>query len=419
MKFIFCLVAILWLSAVVAQKIHPLSVGDPVPDMVLHNIINAGYTSARLSDHSGKLVILDFFATTCGACINALPRMDSLQKRFHDSLTILVTCYESAATIRRFLQNNPKAKNSSLAFVTSDSLLSKTFPHYLIPHEVWLRNQKVLAITEAEIVTAASIQKVLSNRIFLLPVKTDLMDFNPDLSILSQLDPRDTTLFLHQSLLTSYVDGLGIRRGSQVTGNHKRVYFINWGILSLFQYAWGFSNNRIVLDVSSPADYLDKTTDPVAWKKHNLYSYEGSFPASCPDSLIKAALRATLQSAAPWKGAWEKREMPCYVLTKEGEGPPPSTLTKTTFHKDPKTDSLYLLHHSLAAITAICNDASQPTPGKPIVINETGIPYPIDLVIPAASLQDPIRLAKALILYQLSITATRRVLDVFVLTDNH
>jgi len=45
------------------SSIHPLSVGDAVPDIVFDNMINYHSKTERLSDFSDKLIILDFWAT--------------------------------------------------------------------------------------------------------------------------------------------------------------------------------------------------------------------------------------------------------------------------------------------------------------------------------------------------------------------
>lgn len=418
MKYILCLLAFLCQGWLPGQSVKPLTVGDTIPDMTLHPILNAPDASYKLNTQLGKLFILDFFATGCGACISALPRLDSLQKRFGDSLSVLVVCYESADVIRRFLKINPRVKNIRLPFLIRDSILHQTFPHYLIPHEVWIKKGKVMAITEAESITQASIHAALSASSVQLPLKKDLLDFDPSLSLRSQLAIRDSSLFLRQNLFTRQVEGLGTRRGTQLSPGTKRVYFLNWGLLSLFQYAWKFQANRVVLDLKDPSLYLDKTSGPDEWKKNNLFCYEGIFPANCPDSLVLEDLKSSLQSASPLQGSWQKRQMPCFVLTTEGKGPAPTRFEKTSFRKDNQSDSLYLRKHSLAAFTALCNDATQPSPGKPVIVNETGITYPIDLVIAAKALSDPELLQQALAPYDLRLVPSTRKLDVFVLTEN-
>ena len=418
MKYILCLAACLCHGWLFAQPAKPLTVGNQLPDITLHPFLNAPYTSYKLNAQPGKLIILDFFATWCGACIAALPRLDSLQKQFADSLSILVVGYESTDILNRFLKTNEKVKTTRLPFLGGDSILQKTFPHFLIPHEVWIKNGKVLAITEAESITPKSIRAALSGKSFQLPIKKDILDFNPSQPLRSQLAVGDSGLFLSQHLLTRQVEGLGTRRGTQITSQTKRVYFINWGLLNLFQHAWKFQANRVILDLEDPSLYLDRTTNPEEWKRNNLYCYEGVFPVNCPDSLIGEDIKSTLQSSSPLQGSWQKRNLSCYVLSIQDSGPPPSRLAQPIFKKDSHTETVYLQGHTLAAITAICNEATQPSPGKPIILNETGLDYPIDLVIPAQALSDPGLLKQALLPYHLRLTHASRELSVFVLTAN-
>lgn len=416
MKYILCLLALLCQGWLYAQAIRPLSLGDTLSPPVRHSLQQ--FTQVSHSLGKGKLLIIDFFATSCGACINALPRLDSLQKKFKDSLSILVTTYEPRAVIDRFLTTNPKGKHIRLPFLTGDSVLHQSFPHYLIPHEVWIREGKVIAITEAQAVNVAHIKKALSGEPLHVSLKKDILDFNPSLSLRSQLAESDTSLFLRQSLFIRQVEGLGTRRGVQYSSGTKRVYFINWNLLSLFQYAWKFPANRVLLEVPDPSLYLDRSSDPDQWKNNNLFCYESVYPVKVPDSLIREELAQVLNTGSPLTGSWQSRKLDCYVLTTIDGGPERSQKTRQAFRKDEITDSLYLDAHSMEAFTAICNEASQPSPGKPILLDETGIHYSIDLVLPAAALSDIELLQKTLEHCRLRLSPATRDLKVFVLSPN-
>ncbi len=418
MKYMLCILTFLCLGTIYGQYTRPLTVGDNVPDRILRPILNAPFTSYHLKAKNGKLVILDFFDTRCGSCIAALPMLDSLQNHFGDAVSFLVVSTEPAAAIGRFLKTNPRAKHIRLPFLVGDTVLRRAFPHNLLPHEVWIKNGKVMAITEAYAITPANLQAALSDKGITLPLKKDLLEFDPATPLRSQLAASDPGLFLRQNLFTRQVNGLGTRRGTQLSAGTKRVYYINWGLLSLFQYAWKFEANRVMLDIPDPNRYLDRTTDPDKWKRNNLYCYEGIFPENCPDSLVLEDLRTSLQSASPLLGSWQNREMPCYVLTTEGNGPARSKAERPAYRKDNLSDSVFMQGHSMQAITAICNSASQPSPGKAIILNETGIDYPVDLVIPFKALSEPDLLREALMPFQLRLSPAKRKLAVFVLTEN-
>jgi len=82
MKFIPTLASLLVCSlssSLLAQdKIAPLKIGDPVPDIILENMVNYSGKTAHLSDFKGKLLILDFWATWCGPCKMFAPVIDEI-----------------------------------------------------------------------------------------------------------------------------------------------------------------------------------------------------------------------------------------------------------------------------------------------------------------------------------------------------
>lgn len=63
------------------------SLGEPAPDFTLPLLDGATF---RLSDHTGKVVVIDFWATWCGPCVRALPEMKKLSEQFADQDVVLV-----------------------------------------------------------------------------------------------------------------------------------------------------------------------------------------------------------------------------------------------------------------------------------------------------------------------------------------
>jgi thiol-disulfide isomerase/thioredoxin len=56
-----------------------LGVGEPAPDWTLMDEEGEAH---RLADYRGKLVVLDFWATWCGPCVQGMPGMQSLHEKY-------------------------------------------------------------------------------------------------------------------------------------------------------------------------------------------------------------------------------------------------------------------------------------------------------------------------------------------------
>ena len=133
------------------NKIKELKVGDQCPDFEFKDLVNYKSSTARLSDFKEKLVILDFWATWCGPCINVFPKLNFLQTKFKEKLMVISVTSETKELVKNFFKSKQNFTNFNIPSVTSDSNLIGYFPHTLIPHTVWIDGAgKVVAITSGE-----------------------------------------------------------------------------------------------------------------------------------------------------------------------------------------------------------------------------------------------------------------------------
>jgi thiol-disulfide isomerase/thioredoxin len=56
--------------------------------------------SMKLSDHRGKVVVLDFWETSCAPCIASIPKLQQLQERYGNKLVVIGVLLDPDATVR-------------------------------------------------------------------------------------------------------------------------------------------------------------------------------------------------------------------------------------------------------------------------------------------------------------------------------
>lgn len=403
------MVILLPLLAVKAQQVKPLSIGAKLPIQSLTNVLNAPRSTIQLSHD--KTIILDFFATWCGSCINTLKHLDSLQQQLPDSLQVIVVCSQPTATITQFLKTSKALKSISLSFVTADTLLHQWFPHKLLPHEVWVLNGTVKAITLPGLVSVANIRLLASGKPFKLPVKNDLLQFNKQLPLWQSIANTNTQP-IYAAMLTTELQGVGSFKGVQVDSPNCRRYFINRPLLSLYQYAYGFEANRIWLQVADtlPISYYNPS--------QTLYCYNSTTPLNITDTIAKAWMAEDLNRQSKYTGHMEIHNMPCYTITTNTPSaiPVSNSTTKRSISTDSQGNTTYR-NYPLQFIVNLCNASLNPDATKFIIINEAGITQPITITLSNQAFSNPDLLAQALKPLGLTLTKTTRPLNVFVLRD--
>lgn len=81
-----------------------LSEGDKAPDFTADTVSGEKFT---LSENSGKVVLINFWATWCGPCVGEMPAFERLNKEYGDDVEILcVNCVESNDTVDAFVKEN-------------------------------------------------------------------------------------------------------------------------------------------------------------------------------------------------------------------------------------------------------------------------------------------------------------------------
>lgn len=436
----FSMVSVAQQKISVTKPARNLTVGDHVPDIVIPKIINDDRRSARISDFSNQLLILDFWATTCKGCVAALPRMDDLQKKFGSKVKILPVTYEKELPVRAFLKKNKLTKDLVVPTVVEDKILSKWFKHQFISHEVWIYKKKIIAITSSDYVTAANIQMVLDGRKNNWLVKNDFappLDFKKPLLKVDTNQYFDRNSSIRYAAILGYRDNPGFGGNSQGTTfdslrNTRRDYFINYTIpLAYFIYWNKLRNpsgksgvplmpdrNRLLLEVKDPSRYLsfEETGGYLdVWQQEHLICYESVSPDTGQTEQEQAkAIIADLDHLLGLQGRYEKRKMKSLVLvrtTDEDKIKSAGAKQEIDFEGPVKKFRNVLLNEIIWNLNK--QSANPPS------LDETYYTGKVDLDLKINSWTDIPALRKALQLYDLDLKEEEREVEMFVLTEKN
>ncbi|TAF31517.1 MAG: DUF3738 domain-containing protein [Cytophagales bacterium] len=104
MHFFLVLVACFCLSYSQAQT--PLKVGEQTPKLIVSDYILNASANTQLE---GKFLVLEFWATWCAPCLEAVPHLNSLQEQFKTQKNLLFVSltYEKPEKVKRTLSRIP------------------------------------------------------------------------------------------------------------------------------------------------------------------------------------------------------------------------------------------------------------------------------------------------------------------------
>lgn len=310
---------------------QPLTIGDTIPDITLGNLYNYPAKTAKLSAFKGKVVILDFWATWCGSCLKAFPKMMAAQQQYNNSLQVIMVGADPADNkeqLHSFFKKRQgiTGKPFTLPCVLQDTLLRSYFPFTSIPQYVWLDDNRVInAITTAEEVTEENIQRFVADKKIALATKNDNLLFDASKPFLVNGNGSNNGNFVYRSVFTPSQQNLGstvaIKSGSD--DKITRYSIINYTLKAMLQQAFPAVSdvraNRFVANDSMDLSFLD-----------SVFCYEiNTRPVS--KTVLQRYMQEDISRAFGIQVTKEKRLFNCYVLSLADTLKLPLTKGKTPF----------------------------------------------------------------------------------------
>ena len=123
-------VQIVWLAGHI-DRVRPMTPGDPAPRFALPQITGPDTLGGVVSLTPGKVHVIDFWATWCGPCLRAMPKLDALA-RMHPEVVVLAVNIDDGTEAWKLFSE----RNYAMMLLAGDQDTRARYGVASIPHTV-------------------------------------------------------------------------------------------------------------------------------------------------------------------------------------------------------------------------------------------------------------------------------------------
>lgn len=389
MKNIITTVILVWTIGANGQYIGKnLNIGDNMPIFYISKMLNSSIKLKNTAYYKDKLLIIDFWGTGCSSCIEALPRMELLQKKFGDKIAIMPVTSERESEVMNFLKNNRYTKHLNLPIVVEDLKFKNYFNYKYVSHEVWIYKGKVIGITDLEYVDEQNIIRVLEGQRVSWPVKNDFYTFDPNRPLFKinekQVDVQSTAISyaaisdFREKYSSSFLPGIWQICRDSITKT-IRFYVINQSVFSIYMTNWSRVNNRrkkntpsnmilpnqVLWEVGDRSKYIYEKEWGYRqdWIRKNGICFESMYAdTGQTDSTVFMSVIADLNRLLGLNVRWEKHVEKVLVLERNGASLKPSRMINQAGYRKCKISELVYMLNQKRSNPYVFNEVGEDDP---------------------------------------------------------
>jgi thiol-disulfide isomerase/thioredoxin len=354
------LALIVSLACTLATHAATVTIGHPAPALTFTNLLQAPAGSkVDWPSLRGKVVVLEFWATWCGGCIEEIPHLNSMiQSLSANNIQFIAVDDEDPAIVQKFLRKTPI--NGWLGFDTSARIIDE--------YDAKVRPRTVVIDTKGRVAGILDPHQLASDQLVALAAGKPVV-FPVDQMIeirqqaFKQAKAADTAsagttgpkpIFDISVLPGDPGARMAIAHRPGKDGNSDSYDYLNAPLPVLFILAAGFQSTRLVVHSTSLANYSLHVSTPGDIKQL----------APALELALLAATGSQLSHVSAEEDAWVLQATPKAASLLS----PASSDEQSMCFYNPKAEKLVMMQATLDSLA----QQLEITLGKPVV-NESGL----------------------------------------------